>query len=64
MDKYTFTCPSPGHGRFEVEQKMMEPHIADCPICNQPAERIWTPVPHVWEPYANPNHPERRGVEG
>ena len=59
---YTFKCLT--HGQFEVKQNTHDEHIADCPKCHMPSDRVYLPVPHVWEPYSNPNHPERRGVEG
>ena len=59
--KYLFKCKE--HDEFEVEQSMQDEHVADCPACGWPAERVWTSTPHTWEPYSNPNHEERKGVE-
>lgn len=61
--KYTYKCPT--HDKFEVDEPMLDPHIiANCPNCGKICTRVWEPTPHTWSPYDNPNHPERRGVEG
>lgn len=57
--KYVFRCSE--HGEFEVEQAMESEHKAICPKCGKPAERVFTPAPHIWEPYDHPHHEERRG---
>jgi putative FmdB family regulatory protein len=38
---YKFRCPE--HGAFEVSQPMAADHKAACPVCRQPAQRIYGP---------------------
>ncbi len=49
---YIFRCNSRRlMGRkfiFEVEQKIMDEHKANCPICEQPAQRVFTTLRHSW----------------
>jgi len=44
---YIFKCKE--HGTFEVKQEIGEPHVAHCPECWEPAERVYTPLPHTWK---------------
>ena len=43
---YQFRCSE--HGDFEVNQSMLEEHIANCPVCNTPAQRVYLPPIHYW----------------
>ncbi len=42
--------PIVGYYTFEVNQPMMMEHVANCPICNEPAERVWT-MPAIYTPW-------------
>ena len=57
---YLFKCTSklcPARDiSFDEEQAMLDNHIAYCSECGLPAQRIYTDIPHTWEPYANPKY--------
>ena len=36
------------HIIFEVEQRIMDKHVANCPICGKPAQRVYTPIIHYF----------------
>ena len=36
------------HGMFEVKQPMHQTHEALCPVCGNPTQRVYTPVPHYY----------------
>ena len=44
---YIFRCKQPlcMYGEFEVEQCMMEKHVAECPICYNEAQRVYSVLP-------------------
>jgi hypothetical protein len=46
--KYPFTCEE--HGEFEVSAPMIDgpPDVVACPICNEPAARIYSLQPEIW----------------
>lgn len=60
--KYTYRCNT--HSEFDIEEPMDAKHEEAVCWCGATAPRVYQPTPHTWEPYSNPNHPERRGVEG
>lgn len=44
---YEFRCSE--HGVFEVDQPMMVEHKANCPECDKPTKRVYSPTPHYWD---------------
>ena len=50
--KYQYKCTNKDCERYlailDVEQAMDTEHVADCPVCNLPTQRIYTPLPHTW----------------
>ena len=34
--------------KFEVEQRIMDKHVANCPVCGRPAQRVYTPITHYF----------------
>jgi len=44
--RYDFRCMI--HGIFEVTQPINAEHVANCPICGEPAERVFTPITHYF----------------
>lgn len=38
---YVYRCSA--HGKFELNQGIHDQHIADCPECDGPATRVFTP---------------------
>ncbi|KKN76440.1 hypothetical protein LCGC14_0369490 [marine sediment metagenome] len=38
---YEFRCP--GHGTFTLKQGILSDHVARCPECDCPAQRIYSP---------------------
>ena len=43
---YDFKCPE--HGTFTVKQSMLADHVASCPECGWPAQRIYSSLDHIW----------------
>jgi putative FmdB family regulatory protein len=52
MPVYEFRCRI--HGRFDVEQRMTENHIAICKKCNKPATRVFEPLAFMGDFPGNP----------
>jgi len=47
--KYIFRCIDHSYSlMFEVEQRIMDEHTANCPICGKPAQRVYTPITHYF----------------
>ena len=44
---YEFLCPSCGY-EFEVKQPMLTEHEALCPVCRNPARRVYSPPIWMW----------------
>jgi len=43
---YIFRCSQ--HGQFEDNQPMNQEHIANCPVCSQPTQRVYLPLDYYW----------------
>jgi putative FmdB family regulatory protein len=44
---YEFKCEQ--HGVFQVRQSLNDEHKADCPKCQQPAQRIFSTPEWIWK---------------
>ncbi|HHV65432.1 MAG TPA: hypothetical protein GXX46_10230 [Peptococcaceae bacterium] len=42
-----YKCPM--CGEFEVDRKLSEGELENCPKCNNKVKRVWTPIPSIWK---------------
>lgn len=43
---YEFKCSE--HGTFEINQSILAEHRANCPLCGQPAQRVYSLLQWIW----------------
>ena len=48
MPRYDYECPECGH-IFELKQSFDDEPIAECPRCQSPSRRIFSPVPIIFK---------------
>lgn len=50
---YQFKCTTPDCGMFDkifdVEQWILDEHVANCPTCGKPARRVFASLSHHWK---------------
>ena len=44
---YQYKCGE--HGEFEVSQPITAEHVANCPECGEPAQRVFTMPAWIWD---------------
>lgn len=43
----TYKCET--CGKFDVEVKMSDPELKECPTCGKEVQRIFMPTPSIWK---------------
>ena len=51
---YEFKCEA--HGNFDEFQGMQEEHVANCPVCKEPAARVFFALRHTIDFVAGYDH--------
>lgn len=43
----SYKCPS--CGEFDVDLKLAEGELENCPTCNERVKRVWSATPSIWK---------------
>lgn len=42
-----YTCPN--CGEFDIDRKLSEGKLRECPHCGEKVKRVWTPTLSIWK---------------